>query len=133
VNRSEPSSRQAVTLEPATSAQPYSDAVWQQDLVFLSGRVGLGGDGALVSGGIAEETTQALSNIAKVLELAGLTLDNVLRVTVYLLTMDDYAEMNRVYTAAFAKPLPARTCVAVAGLPLGARVEIEVTARRGAV
>lgn len=133
MNRSEPSSRQAITLEHTTSAQPYSDAVWQQDMVFLSGRVGLGGDGALVSGGIAEETAQALTNITKVLELVELTLDNVLRVTVYLLTMDDYAAMNRVYTAAFAKPLPARTCVAVAGLPLGARVEIEVTARRDTV
>lgn len=125
-----PSGRQAITLADAAAAQPYSDAVWQQDLLFLSGRVGLGPDGGIVGGGIAEETAQAIANIARVLELAGLKLDNVVQATVYLLTMDDYAAMNRIYVEAFAKPLPARTCVAVAGLPLGACVEIAVIARR---
>jgi 2-iminobutanoate/2-iminopropanoate deaminase len=129
MNRNAPLARAVINL-PGPVAQPYSDAVWQQDLLFLSGRVGLGPDGAIVQGGIAAETRQAILNIAQVLEQAGLTLDNVLRAVVYLLTMDDYAEMNRAYVAAFAKPLPARTCVAVAGLPLGARVEIEVVARR---
>ena len=121
--------RKAITL-PGAATQPYSDGVWHQDLLFLSGRVGLGQDGVIVGGGVAEETSQAITNIAKVLEQAGLTLDNVLRVSVYLLSMDDYAAMNRAYVSAFAKPLPARTCVAVAGLPLGARVEIEVIAGR---
>jgi 2-iminobutanoate/2-iminopropanoate deaminase len=130
VSRKQASARQGITLAEAASGQPYSDAVWQQDILFLSGRVGLGPDGVIVDRGIAEETRQAIANVAMVLEQAGLTLDNVVRATIYLLTMDDYAAMNQAYVAAFAEPLPARTCVAVAGLPLGARVEIEMVAVR---
>lgn len=122
--------RRAITLTQALPTQPYSDAVWQGDCLLLSGRIGLGTDGTLLEGGISAQTSQAIANIAMVLRQAGLSLDDVVRASVYLVTMDDYAAMNAVYVAAFSRPLPARTCVAVAALPLGACVEIEVTARR---
>ena len=124
------SRRDAVVLPNASAAQPYSDAVWNGDLLLLSGRVGLGPDGKIVDGGVAAECEQAIANIAVVLEQAGLALGDVLRATVYLTSMDDYAVMNQAYTSAFSAALPARTCMAVTALPLGARIEIEVTAGR---
>jgi len=108
---------------------PYSDAVKAGDLVFASGRIGL--DNAtleLVEGGVAEQTRQCLKNIAEVLEMAGSTLDNVIKSMVFLTDMTDFASMNAVYAEAFAERRPARSTVAVAGLPMGALVEIEVIA-----
>lgn len=108
---------------------PYSDAIWAGDLLFLAGRVGVGDDGALVRG-VGNQTTQAISNASKVLAAAGLSLDDVVKCSVFLVTMADLDSMNAAYAPAFAAPRPARTTVAVTALPLGALVEIEMVARR---
>ncbi len=110
---------------------PYAHAVWAGDLLYSSGQTPLDpATGKLVEGGVAEQTEQVFANLAAVVTSAGLTMDDVVKCNVYLTTMDDFAEMNGVYATKFSAPFPARSTVAVAGLPLGARVEIELVAKR---
>ncbi len=100
-----------------------------QKLVFTSGQVGLDpATGELVPGGVREQVTRVLANLTAVLRGAGLTLGDVTKTTVYLADMADFAAMNEVYGAAFGASPPARTTIAAAGLPKGARVEIECIA-----
>ena len=115
---------------PALKDVPFSAGVWSGKTLYLSGQVGLDPEtGTLAEGGIAAQTRQALANIAGVLKEAGKNVGDVLKANIYLTDMADYAAMNEAYAAVFEKPYPARTCVAVAALPLGAKVEIEVIAR----
>jgi 2-iminobutanoate/2-iminopropanoate deaminase len=112
---------------------PYSQgkAVTLGDarLLVTAGQVGLDpASGQLVAGGVAEQTERALANLAAVLAGAGLTLAQVIKTTVYLVDMQDFAAMNEAYARHFTSAPPARTTVAVAGLPRGARVEIEALA-----
>lgn len=110
---------------------PYSQAISSGDHVFLSGQTPIDpASGALLDGSLAEQTQRCFDNLAAVLEAAGLGFDDVMKVNVYLTDMADFAEMNGVYALQFDEPFPARTTVAVAALPLGARVEIELVARR---
>lgn len=110
---------------------PYSHGAWAGDLLFLSGQTPIDpATGVLVPGGIAEQTAQVFDNLEAVLRDAGLSLADVIKCTVFLTTMDDFPEMNAEYGRRFAEPFPARSTVAVAGLPLGARVEIELVATR---
>jgi 2-iminobutanoate/2-iminopropanoate deaminase len=113
------------------SGLPFSAAVLGAgDAVYLSGQVGQDpATGRLVDGGAAAQTEQALRNLAAVLEAAGRTLDDVVRVGVYLADMRDFAAMNEVYARWFEPPFPARTTIGVAALPLGAAVEIDLVAR----
>jgi 2-iminobutanoate/2-iminopropanoate deaminase len=98
-------------------------------LVFTSGQIGLdAARGEMVAGGIAEQTEQVLRNLTEVLRGAGLTLADVVKTTVYLADMADFAAMNEVYGRHFASDPPARTTVAAAGLPREARVEIDAVA-----
>ena len=98
-------------------------------LVFTAGQVGLDPkSGELVTGGVAEQTAQALNNLAAVLAGAWLTLADVVKTTVYLADMQEFQAMNEVYGRHFPDAPPARTTIAAAGLPLGARVEIEAVA-----
>jgi len=98
-------------------------------LVYTSGQLGLDpASGALVGAGVAEQTEQALRNLAAVLRGAGLTLADVVKTTVYLADMADFAAMNEAYGRHFASAPPARTTIAAAGLPKAARVEIEAVA-----
>lgn len=108
------------------SLGPYSDAVRAGDLLLLSGRVGLV-DGGLAQG-VSAQVGAAIRNAEAVLAEAGLTLADVLRCTLYLVDIDDFDVVNAVYAGFFDEPRPARTTVAVAALPLGARFEIEMTA-----
>jgi 2-iminobutanoate/2-iminopropanoate deaminase len=109
---------------------PFSHAVRDGDRVYLSGQVGQDpATGKLVVGDVAAQAEQAFKNLAAVLAQVGSSLDDVLKVNVYLVDMADFAAMNGVYARQFAQPYPARTTVAVAALPLGARVEVEVVAR----
>ena len=113
-----------------TPVGPFSHAVRDGDRVFLSGQVGQDpATGKLVAGDVAAQAEQLFKNIATVLADVGSSMDDVLKVNVYLLTMADFAAMNGVYARHFAQPYPARTTVAVAELPLGARVEVELVAR----
>ncbi|PTL79720.1 RidA family protein [Vitiosangium sp. GDMCC 1.1324] len=111
-------------------ALPFSHAVRDGDRVYLSGQVGLDeSTGKLIAGDVSAQTAQVFKNIATVLADVGSSMDEVVKVNVYLVNMADFAAMNAVYAKQFAQPYPARTTVAVAGLPMGARVEIEVVAR----
>ena len=108
---------------------PYSVAIQTDSMVFTSGQVGfdpLTGD--FVEGGIEEQTRQVLINLKHVLEDSGSDLDHVVKTTVFLQDMNDFVKMNAVYAEFFPKDSPARSTVAVSGLPKGALVEIETTA-----
>jgi 2-iminobutanoate/2-iminopropanoate deaminase len=108
---------------------PYSPAVRAGQLLFVSGQVALDpATGNLVPGGIADQTRRALDNIGELLLAAGRSFGDVVRTTVYLADMNDFAEMNGVYGDYFAEPYPARATVQVARLPKDARVEIDVIA-----
>ena len=110
---------------------PYAQAVAAGDLVFCSGQVGLDPvSGRLVTGGIEAETARACENLAAVLAAAGLGLADVVKTTVYLADLAEFAAMNAVYASHFPAPHPARATVQVAALPAGARVEIEAIAAR---
>ena len=119
--------RKVVTTQTApVPVGPYSQAVSNGTLVFTAGQVGLDPNtGKLVEGGVEAETRQALTNLQAVLAAAGTSLDKALKVTVFLTDMGQFAAMNRVYAGFFPAEPPARTCIGVAALPLGAAVEIE--------
>jgi 2-iminobutanoate/2-iminopropanoate deaminase len=123
--------RKAILIDnPALRDLPFSPAVKAGKLTFVSGQVGVDPSTAsLAAGGAGAETEQALKNVALVLGAAGKSLADVVKANVFLVDMADYSDMNAAYAKAFEAPYPARTCVAVAALPLGARVEIEVVAR----
>ena len=113
----------------ATLDLPYSDAVRAGGLLFLAGTVGTRpGTRELIGGGIEAETRQALDNISANLRHNGSSTARVVKCTVYLIDMDDFAAMNAVYATYFGDKKPARTTVAVAALPLGARIEIDCIA-----
>ncbi len=109
---------------------PYTPIVNAGGLMAVSGQVGIL-DGSLVGGGLAAELPQALDNLRSVLESAGLSMHDVVKTTVFLADMDDYAEMNEIYCRAFGDHRPARSAIGVAALPLGARVEVEAWALPG--
>ena len=109
---------------------PYTPVVRAGDWLVISGQVGLR-DGSLVSGGMQAELRQALSNVRALLDIEGVPLTSVVKTTVYLRHIDDYAAMNETYTEFFGDHRPARAAVAVAGLPLHALVEVEAWAFTG--
>lgn len=111
-----------------TPVGPYSPIVRAGDWLVCSGQVGLR-DGALVSGGVRAQTVQALINLRALLEGERASLDSVVKTTVFLVSMDDFAVMNDAYAEAFGGHRPARSTVAVSALPLGALVEVEGWAR----
>jgi 2-iminobutanoate/2-iminopropanoate deaminase len=111
----------------STPVGPYSPVVRSGDFVITAGQVGVR-DGKLVDGGVGAQVSQAMANVEAVLRQEGATLDDVVKTTVFLVDMDDYAEMNEAYTAALGDHRPARSAVAVAALPIGAAVEIEAWA-----
>ena len=120
----------ATPLAPAAIG-PYSQAIEAGGTVYVSGQLPIDpATGAFAEGGIKELTAQSLTNRKHILEAAGLSLDNVVKTSVFLADMADFAEMNEVYAQFFQAPFPARSAVAVKTLPKGARVEIECIAVR---
>lgn len=116
-----------------TAVGPYAHAAGGGGRLYLSGQTPIDpATGVLVEGDVAVQTERVFANLAAVLVAAGSSFDDVVKVNVYLTDMADFAAMNEVYARAFSQPYPARTTVAVAGLPLGARVEIEAVAERPA-
>lgn len=108
---------------------PYSQAIRKGDTLYLSGQIGLvPATGELISPDVAEQTTQALANMKAVLVQAGASIDDVCKVTVFITDMADFQTVNDVYARTFTADPPARSCVAVAALPKGARVEVEAIA-----
>lgn len=117
------------TKEAPLPVGPYSQAIVSGDKVFTAGQLGIDpATGKLVGEGVEEQTRQALRNLQAVLAAAGTSLENAVKVTVFLTDMGNFPLMNRVYAEFFPKDPPARTCVGVAALPMGAAVEIEVVA-----
>ncbi|MGB1504055.1 MAG: RidA family protein [Acidimicrobiales bacterium] len=106
---------------------PYTPIVRGGDLLFTAGQVGIA-DGAIVEGGLEAELRQVFVNLRSVLSSANASLADVVKTTVFLVDMDDYATMNEIYMEEFGDHRPARSAVAVAKLPLGAQVEIEAIA-----
>ena len=124
--------REIVATEAAPKAiGPYSQAVWAGDFLFCAGQIPLEPvSGVLVTGGIAEQTTRVLENIKGLLGSQGLDFSHVVKATVFLADMNEFAGMNEVYAKYFPASPPARSTVQVARLPKDARVEIEVIAAR---
>lgn len=117
-------------LAPAAIG-PYSQAIKVNGFIFASGQIPIDPHtGKMVEGGVAEQTRQALINAAHVLEEAGLGLSSVVKTTVFLTDMADFAAMNEVYASFFKAPYPARSAVAVKALPKGALVEVECVAAK---
>lgn len=117
------------TSKAPAAIGPYSQAIQVGNLVFASGQIPIDpATGNFVAGGVREQARQSLTNVKAILDEAGLTLDNVVKTTVFLADMNDFADVNAVYAEFFAEPYPARSAVAVKTLPKGALLEIEVIA-----
>lgn len=125
--------KHAVTSEQAPRALgPYAQAVRAGEWLFLSGQLGIDpNSGELVADDAGRQAAQALANLAAVLAAAGAELTDVVKTTVFLVDLADFAEVNEVYASVFSPPYPARTTVGVASLPRGARVEIDAIAYCG--
>lgn len=118
----------ATNLAPAALG-PYSQGVQAGSLLFVSGQLPLVPDtGAILEGGIGEQTSQVMKNIEAIVQEAGGSLDNIVKTTIYLADLGDFQQVNEVYGACFQEVPPARATIQVAALPLGARVEIEAVA-----
>ncbi len=117
------------TTKAPSAIGPYSQAIQVGNLIYTSGQIPINpATGSFVEGGIKEQTRQSLLNVKAILEEAGLTMSNVVKTTVFMADMNDFADMNAVYAEFFTEPYPARSAVAVKTLPKGALVEIEVVA-----
>lgn len=127
---SDKSKKKAVESADAPKAiGAYSQAVIADDFVFLAGQIGIEPkSGKLVEGGIEPETEQVLKNIEAVLKASKSDFDNVVKTTIFLADINDFAKVNEIYSKYFKAPFPARSTVQVAKLPRDARIEIEVTA-----
>jgi 2-iminobutanoate/2-iminopropanoate deaminase len=118
------------TNDAPAAIGPYSQAVRAGDFLFCSGQIALDpATGLLVPGDVAVQTRRVMQNVAAVLAAGGLSFANVVKTTIFLASMDDFAAVNAVYGEFFPGDPPARSTVAAAGLPRGAAVEIEVVAR----
>ena len=116
--------------ELAPPVGPFSQAIEIGDFLYLSGQVGQDPvTSKVVEGGIMAETERVLQNLSAVLKAAGRSFDHVARAGVYLTSMSDFAAMNGIYAKHFSPPFPARTTIAVAALPLGACVEIDLVVK----
>jgi 2-iminobutanoate/2-iminopropanoate deaminase len=122
--------KQVINTEKAPKAiGPYSQAIQASGLLFVSGQLPVvPTTGEFAEGGVAAQTKQSLENVKAILLQAGATLDNVVKTTVFIKDMNDFATVNKVYAEYFTKEFPARACIEVARLPKDALVEIEVIA-----
>jgi 2-iminobutanoate/2-iminopropanoate deaminase len=127
--RSEEMKKEVKTDKAPQAIGPYSQGIVANGFVFCSGQIPIVPQtGQLGTGGIDDQTRQVLKNVSAVLEAAGTSLDNVVKATVFLQDMNDFAAMNKVYAEFFETPFPARAAVQVARLPRDVKVEIEVIA-----
>lgn len=117
------------TDKAAAAIGPYSQGVIAGDIFYSSGQIPLKADGELVQGGISEQTHQVFANLQAVLEEAGSSLSNVIKTTVFIKDMNDFAELNSIYAFYFGDHKPARSTVEVARLPKDVKVEIEIISK----
>ena len=123
--------KEAIETSKAPGAVgPYSQGIRADNLIFVSGQLPANAEGVLIIDDIAAATCQSLENVNAVLSAAGAQMSDVVKATVFLTNMGDFSAMNKVYGEFFSDPFPARACIEVAALPKGAKVEIEVIARR---
>jgi 2-iminobutanoate/2-iminopropanoate deaminase len=126
-------SKQAITTPKGKPIGPYSLAIDNGDLVYVSGQIALdAATGKLVEGDVKAQARQALENAKAILDAAGLSFAHVVKTTIFLTDMADFAAVNEVYRGYVSEPYPARSTIAVAGLPMAAKVEIEMIASRSA-
>ena len=116
------------TAHAPAAVGPYSQGIALENLVFSSGQLPMNPETKTMPSDIAEQARQSLSNVKAVLEAAGSSMDKVVKVNIFVTDMGDFAKVNEVYAQFFKAPFPARSCVAVAALPLGAGLEIEAVA-----
>ncbi len=116
------------TIEAPKAVGPYSQAIKVDNFIFTSGNIHLAPEGKLLEGSIEEKTHQVMKNLKAVLEAAGVTFANVVKTTIYIINMEDYAKINEVYGSYMSDPFPARETVSVKALPLGATIEISMIA-----
>ena len=117
------------TTKAPAAIGPYSQAIQVGNLVYTSGQIPIDpATGVFVEGGVKEQTRQSLTNIKAILEEVGIAMSHVVKTTVFMADMNDFADMNAVYAEFFSAPYPARSAVAVKTLPKGALVEIEAVA-----
>ncbi|MDD3656237.1 MAG: RidA family protein [Atribacterota bacterium] len=123
-------SRKIINTKKAPSAiGPYSQAIKFNNLVFVSGQIAINPDSnEFVNGNITSQTKQVIENIKAILEAAGSSLQNVLKVTIFITDMKDFDSINKIYSEYFNTSLPARVCVEVPNLPKGAKIEMEAIA-----
>jgi len=120
-------SKRVISTDKAKAVGPYSLGIASGDYIHFSGQIPLdGASGKLVEGDISAQTEQVFVNIKVLLDAAGAAMSDIVKTTVFLTDMADFAPMNDVYKAHVAEPYPARSAIAVAALPLGAKVEIEM-------
>lgn len=117
-----------MTAKAPAAVGPYSQGIHAGAFVFVSGQIPLDAKGQPVPGGVAEQTEQCMRNIKEILLAAGLTMEHVMKVTVFMTDLGQFAAMNEVYAKHFIAPYPARAAVQVAALPKGALIEIEAVA-----
>lgn len=123
--------KKAIIPKGAVIVGPYSPAIEANGFVYFSGQIPIDSvSGKIVEGDVRVQTEQCLKNLTSVLDAAEVSADDIVKTTVYLIDMKDYAVVNEVYGNYFKAPYPARTAIAVVALPLGAKVEIEVIAKR---
>jgi 2-iminobutanoate/2-iminopropanoate deaminase len=124
--------RQAISTTTAPAAVgPYSQAIVSGDLIFCSGQLGIDPVTGELADGVEAQTERALRNLAAVLDAAGASLNDIVKTTIFLADIDDFAAINAIYARSMPDPPPARSTFAVGALPKGGRIEIEAIARRG--
>ena len=117
------------TSDAPEAVGPYSQGIKVGNLVYTSGQIGINPDtGKIISKDLIKQTKQAFKNLAAVLEASGSEITDVVKVTLFLTNMENFSKVNLIYGDFFQKPYPARSCVEVKGLPLGATIEIEAVA-----
>ena len=116
------------TNKAPSAIGPYSQALDTGNMLFISGQIPVDPESGEMPGSVEEQAKQVLSNIKNILAEAGLTTANVVKTTVFLTDLGDFAAVNEIYASFFAEPYPARSCVQVAALPKGAKIEIETIA-----
>ncbi len=123
--------RKAINPIGSASVGPYSPGIDSGEFIFLSGQIPINSEtGKLVEGDIKVQTEQCFKNCLNILNAAGLSFDDVVKVSVFLIDINEFNGMNSVYETKFSPPYPARTTIGVTALPLGAKVEIEMIAKR---
>lgn len=120
--------KKTIAIAAPAAIGPYSHACTDHSFIFTSGQLGINPETGKMEEGVSAQTTRAIKNLQAVLEAAGATLDNVLKTTVFVTDLADFAIVNEAYKAFFGSNSPARSCVQVAALPAGGLVEIEAVA-----